>query len=685
MNTHRALVGGVISMFCLAVPMPVDAAAPPTPLPDQLADAQTVVSTDHSGRRVIVEGEVIDGRRQLHRWDRLTGATSAIPDFRAVSADGSAIITADGAWTDLDTGLVVAVPERADFTAFVLTSDGATYVAGGPIGTNGWVVAAATQARTMVPVVGVPVAISADGRFVLVQSACRTLATGRTACDTRRWDRTLGTVDLVTRQSLAETLVSGVADTGRVVVSTASGIDRTIVARDVGGARHDMGVFPGVVDGTISDDGQVYLARWQAPLGGAVATAIDVEAAEAIGSLSVSGAGSALAGPTSVQLTGDGAQLVYLHREDVAGAGLTLRVQHLVGRQSAPRLHGGEVLPLSVAGHAGVGADATSVMLNVTVTNPAAAGFLTVWPCGQPRPLASNANFVAGQSVAVAVLAGVGSGGSVCVASNVDTDVVLDVQGWFGEDSPYHPITPARVADTRNGDDDLAANLPERQQLAVDVATAGVPSDAPAAMLSVTVTNPAQAGYLTVWPCGEPQPLASNVNFVGRQTTANAVLAMRGAGGEVCIASNVAVDVVVDVQGWLVAGDAYTGIVPARVVDTRLGEDDTVANVAAGGQVTLQLPPSMGAAMLNVTVTNPSAGGYLTVWPCGQPRPLASNLNFVSGQTIANAVLATPGSSNNTCLQSNVDVDVVIDLQGNFAAAAPYHALLPVRLLDTRD
>lgn len=688
MKNHLIVVGIVLGMLGLCLPASVDAAGPPTPVPAQLTNDQTIVSVDHSGRRVVVEGtQTAAGVRQLHRWDRLTGATSAIPAFRAVSADGSAIITAEGAWMDLDSGLVVPVPQPADFTTFQLTSDGGTYVAGGPDGTTGWVVEAATQARAMLPVAGTPVAISPHGRFVLIQRACRTLGDGRTPCDTRRWDRSTGSTDLVTRQSLSETLVSGVADTGRIVVSTASGFDRSYVARDVGGARHDLGLFRGGTSGQLSDDGQVYLARWRATLCCPEATAIEVEAAEAIGSLHDGGPSSVLSGPTSVQLTGDGAQLVYLNRENVDNhaAGLTLRFLPLVGRQPAPRLASGEVLAVPVTAHGGVGVDATSVMLNATVTNPTATGFLTVWPCGQARPLASNINFVADQTMAVAVLAGVGSAGSVCVASNVDVDVVLDVQGWFGMDSPYHAITPARVTDTRDGQDDAVANVAAGQQVSVDVARAGVPSDAPAAMLSVTVTNPVQAGFLTVWPCGQPQPLASNLNFVAQQTTANAVMAVLGQGGDVCVASNVAVDVVVDVQGWLIAGADYAGIVPSRIVDTRHGEEDAVPNVSAGTQVTAVVPPTAGAAMLNITVTNPSADGFATVWPCGQLKPLTSNLNFVSGQTVANAVLATPGPSHDVCVASNVDVDVVIDLQGSFAASSPYHALVPERVIDTRD
>ena len=51
-------------------------------------------------------------------------------------------------------------------------------------------------------------------------------------------------------------------------------------------------------------------------------------------------------------------------------------------------------LPLQVTGRGAVPGDATAVVLNVTVTQPLGSGFVTVYPCGDPRPLASNLNFV---------------------------------------------------------------------------------------------------------------------------------------------------------------------------------------------------------------------------------------------------------------------------------------------------
>lgn len=88
-----------------------------------------------------------------------------------------------------------------------------------------------------------------------------------------------------------------------------------------------------------------------------------------------------------------------------------------------------------MVGRAGVPADASAVVLNVTVTEPSASGFVTVYPCGGDRPNASNVNFVAGATVANAVTAKVGVGGKVCLYSYVATQLIVDISG-------YHVVSP---------------------------------------------------------------------------------------------------------------------------------------------------------------------------------------------------------------------------------------------------
>ena len=66
--------------------------------------------------------------------------------------------------------------------------------------------------------------------------------------------------------------------------------------------------------------------------------------------------------------------------------------------------------------------------LNVTVVDPVEAGYLVAYPCGE-RPLASNLNFVAGQTVATMALAPVSADGRVCIAASAPAHVVVDVSG----------------------------------------------------------------------------------------------------------------------------------------------------------------------------------------------------------------------------------------------------------------
>jgi hypothetical protein len=114
-------------------------------------------------------------------------------------------------------------------------------------------------------------------------------------------------------------------------------------------------------------------------------------------------------------------------------------------------LAGGATFNLTVTGRGGVPVSGVgSVALNVTVTNPTIAGYLTVWPAGTDRPLASNLNFVPGQTVPNMVIVPVGANGQVSIYANSGTvDVIVDVLGWFPTGTGFTGLTPARLMDTR--------------------------------------------------------------------------------------------------------------------------------------------------------------------------------------------------------------------------------------------
>ena len=145
------------------------------------------------------------------------------------------------------------------------------------------------------------------------------------------------------------------------------------------------------------------------------------------------------------------------------------------------------------------------------------------------------------------------------------------------------PVVPARLLETRVGADDKTVDGlfqgigPVRAGVVLELPVAGrdkVPATASAVMLNVTAVFPTGPGYLTVFPCGAPRPLASNVNYAAGQVVPNAVLAKIGTGGTVCIYSLVDTDVVIDVTGFVPAGGSPSTVVPARLLETRVGADD---------------------------------------------------------------------------------------------------------------
>ena len=332
----------------------------------------------------------------------------------------------------------------------------------------------------------------------------------------------------------------------------------------------------------------------------------------------------------------------------------------------AAAVGGGAAIDVQVTGQGGVPAgDVSAVVLNVTVTEPATAGHLTVWPAGETRPVASSLNFVPGQTVPNLVVVKVGSGGRVSLYNGGagGAHIVADVAGWYGSSgdpagSRYHPLAPARLLDTRLG---LGAALGKVAQggtidLGV-VGQGGVPATGVSAVvLNVTVHDPLAAGYLTAWPTGDLRPLASHLNFLGAQTVPNLVVAKVGTEGKVSLFnSGGATHLLADVAGWFgpdgeATGAHYHPVTPSRLLDTRTAVGAPAAAVPPGGTLDLQVTgrggvPATGvtAVVLNVTVVSPVSAGHLTAWPTGEARPVASNLNFVAGQTVPNLVVAKLG------------------------------------------
>ncbi|MCU1396362.1 MAG: hypothetical protein JWM34_4790 [Ilumatobacteraceae bacterium] len=350
---------------------------------------------------------------------------------------------------------------------------------------------------------------------------------------------------------------------------------------------------------------------------------------------------------------------------------------------------------VTVVGRGGVPSTGVgAVALNVTVTNPTGSGYLTVFPAGQQQPTASNLNFTPGLTIPNMVLVPVGAGGQVTVFNSAGTsDVIVDVLGWFPTGAAFTGLNPARLLDTRPGfatiDAAFAGAGPVQANKATSFAVTGrggVPASGVGAVaLNVTVTDPDGPGYLTVAPDASKIPTASNLNFTPKQTIPNMVVVPVAADGSVAVfnGSGGTANVIVDVLGWFPTGTAFSGLTPARLLDTRFGSlsTATIDGIDAGGGAipansTLNVvvtgrggvPASgAGAVALNVTVTNPTGSGYLTVYPAGTHAPTASNLNFIPGQTIPNMVIVPVGNNGEISIFNSAgSSDVLVDVLGWF-------------------
>ncbi len=350
---------------------------------------------------------------------------------------------------------------------------------------------------------------------------------------------------------------------------------------------------------------------------------------------------------------------------------------------------GGGILPaestleLVVAGRGGLPSDVAAVVLNVTVAEPVGSGFVTVYPCGSGQPLASSLNFTAGAVVPNAVIAQVGTDGKVCLFVSNTTQLIVDVSGYFPSASTFNSMNPARTLDTRPDHTTIdgqqqgeGIRLPGTVTTLQVAGRAGVPTDAAAVVLNVTVTEAGGPGYVTVYPCGGTMPTASNINFERGTTVANLVVAKIGDGGDVCIYNYEGTQLVVDVNGYFPADNSYQPLDPARLHETRPGfstiDGQSVgANLLPAGTVTELavtgrglVPAGASTVVLNVTVTEPTSSGFVTAYRCGIDPPLASNLNYFANTTVAIAVIVEVGSNGKVCLFNSAPTQLIADVNG---------------------
>lgn len=264
--------------------------------------------------------------------------------------------------------------------------------------------------------------------------------------------------------------------------------------------------------------------------------------------------------------------------------------------------------------------------------------------------------------------------------------------------SGYTPVGPQRVLDTRKGIGAPSAKVAAGQDVNLKLAGIdGIPANATAVALNLTVADATGNGYLAAVPTGDGVA-TSNLNYRAGQTVANTVI-VPVANGSITIYNEGAgsADLIADVSGYFTqgTGDGYAATPLKRILDTRSGNGAPKAKVAAnsGVPVTIagadSIPAGVTAVAVHVTVVDTTGNGWIAAEPDGAGTPGTSILNYLKGQTISNTVIVPVAVDGKIELYNggNTPVDLIADVSGYFSpgSIAAYVPIDPFRDWDSRQ
>ena len=331
-----------------------------------------------------------------------------------------------------------------------------------------------------------------------------------------------------------------------------------------------------------------------------------------------------------------------------------------------------QTIQIPTRGVCGIPTNATSLALTLTVDRPSSAGFLTAWPADQTRPVVSNLNFRANQIRANSSITRVDSAGAFRVFTSIPSPVIVDVVGAFVPASSsaagrFVPRPPSRLYDSRSG-----GKLGARTSVTLPMPS-GVPGDAIALALNVTVTESMGPGFVTEFPAGRVMPTSSilNVDQADQTRAAAGIFPVSTSGVSLYLSGGG--HIVVDLLGYFTGPSAgagtdglFTAYDPTRLLDTRNASPlgNGVPLYPGGG---LEMATSQGGTMAyNVTSVNGNMG-FVTAYPAGTVRPSTSTVNSVGGGDVVANFAITQVSSRGIGFYSQMQTHLVADLQGWFS------------------
>lgn len=362
--------------------------------------------------------------------------------------------------------------------------------------------------------------------------------------------------------------------------------------------------------------------------------------------------------------------------------------------RSLPMPAAGMRLPVQLTPPAG----ATAAMINLTATEAAAPGFLTLEDCNaRSGPRTTSAlTYVAGQSVAAMAIVPISSSGRFCIYRSTAVHTVVDIAAYLGSSGQrlwYQPSTPTRLTDTR----EVGACQPGKActpgQLPAFTKQFVPTSNGAARIVNLTVVDAKGPGWLQVGRCADvgPDGKFSNINVGDPGARANMALVPASDSGT-CAFGMTQANVIVDELGRLSGGDGYGWqlAAPRRVIDTReCTEQWCEGRPGAGAIVHVDLGTTSPAAAIAVTVTDTAAAGFVTVGRCTDleqaTQMQTSNVNYGRGATTTGLAIVA-ADHGEICAYTMSAAQLVIDVQAELTTNSSIGVIpmTPTRVHDSR-
>jgi hypothetical protein len=284
--------------------------------------------------------------------------------------------------------------------------------------------------------------------------------------------------------------------------------------------------------------------------------------------------------------------------------------------------------------------------------------------------------------------------------------LVLSMEGLaFAQSAPspvrtlFVPVTPCRVADTswdegQLGGPNLSAG--ETRQIPILLSPCGIPADAVAYSMNITVKPDGILGFLTAWAASEDLPLAATMNSTKGEIKSSTAIVPAGVGGDINVFASDATAATIDINGYFTAtaqGYAFYPMAPCGMVGRQpLAGGSSLRTWRA---MFCEVSPAGAAYSLYVGAFQQTGDrGSITLWANGQPKPLPSIAASAAEHYSQGAAVVPLGTDyyddGVPGFSISVTDDMLVDvaISGYFAPPSPgglsFYPLRPCRIEDTR-